>query len=138
MQQTSLKVNFGNMMDVTERNPMINRLVTQKIEYLDSNLISNRTQDEENKQNNNNSLIDGQSSKCFIELLNGQPVRNIRNIFKNTNRVEMEFYRVSNLILHLINLGLSWLLLVFISNDFQDRPCCGWYSPFDGVVYDLF
>jgi len=43
MQQTSLKVNFGNMMDVTERNPMINRLVTQKIEYLDSNLISNRT-----------------------------------------------------------------------------------------------
>jgi len=34
-------------------------------------------------------------TKRFIELVNGQPVRNTRNVLRSTNRVELEFYKVS-------------------------------------------
>ena len=79
---------------------MLNRFVTQKIENSDSNLLSGRTEKDDDKQKNEVVAgLDEQSSKRFIELLNGQPVRNTRNIFKNSNRVEFEFYRVSALIL---------------------------------------
>ena len=69
----------------------------------DNTSVISEQQNEKPIEKPSNDLNDEQNFKRSIELLNGQPVRNARNIIKNSNRMELGLYHGFK--------GFLWLLL---------------------------